>query len=238
MVFDGIRVAVFDLDDTLYAFEKPGAPNGDALRALADYAAPKLGISPDAFLAEVAASLRAQISRVGPGNAGYHSRHIRYAHLLEARGLPLRLASDFVDRYWKELFARIRPAPGAADLLRACRAHGLRVGIGTDMTAAEQFRKLDALGLLDLVDFVATSEEAGAEKPAPAFFDLVADKAGCARDGILFAGDNLQRDVLGSSAAGMRSVWIQPDAAARAEHPGIDAVASLEDLAASFRSCS
>ena len=234
MLFSGIRAVVFDLDDTLYAFDEGAAPNAAALRALAEYAAPKLGVSPDAFLDEVAASLRAQKEQTGADNPGYHSRCVRYARLLEARGLPLRLALDFVDVYWRELFARIRPAPGAADLLRACRARGLRVGLGTDMTAVEQFRKMEALGLLDLVDFVVTSEEAGVEKPNSAFFELVARKAGCAPSEILFAGDSLRKDVLGPAAAGMRAVWVQPDAAARAEHPGVAAVASLPELAAAL----
>ena len=34
MLFSGIRTVVFDLDDTLYAFERPGGPNDAALRAL------------------------------------------------------------------------------------------------------------------------------------------------------------------------------------------------------------
>ena len=221
---------MFDLDDTLYAFDGGAAPNADALRALAAVAAPALGVSEDAFLAEVAASLRAQKERVGPDSPGYHSRAARYARILEAHGLPLRLSLEWTERYWRELFARIRPAPGAADVLRACRARGLRVGVGTDMSAIEQFRKLETLGLLDLVDFVATSEEAGVEKPHPAFFDLVVEKAGCAPGEILFVGDNLRKDVLGSTAAGLRGVWLQPDASARAEHPEVAVVASLPDL--------
>ena len=231
---DGVRAAVFDLDDTLYAFEKPGGPNDAALRALAEFAAPRLGISPDAFVAEVAASLRAQKERAGAGNPGYHSRCVRYARLLEARGLPLGLALDFVDFYWKALFGRIEPAPGAAALLRTCRARGLRVGLGTDMTAVEQFRKMKTLGLLDLVDFVVSSEEAGIEKPDPAFFALVAEKAGCAPADVLFAGDNLRKDVLGSAAAGMRGLWVQPDAAKRAERPDVPSAASLGEIAAAL----
>lgn len=232
MLFSGIKTVVFDLDDTLYAFDGGAAPNAAALRALADFAAPKVGVAPDAFLAEVAASLRAQKERVGPDSPGYHSRAARFARLLEARGLPLRLSLEWTERYWRELFARIEPAPGAADLLRTLRARGLRVGVGTDMSAIEQFRKLETLGLLDLVDFVATSEEAGVEKPHPAFFDLVVEKAGCAPGEILFVGDNLRKDVLGSTAAGLRGVWLQPDAAAREAHPEIASVASLPDLLA------
>ena len=232
---DGVRAAVFDLDDTLYAFDGGAAPNAAALRALAAVAAPALGISEDAFLAEVAASLRAQKERVGPDSPGYHSRAARYARILEARGLPLRLSLEWTDLYWKELFARIRPAPGAADVLRACRARGLRVGVGTDMSAIEQFRKLETLGLLDLVDFVATSEEAGVEKPHPAFFDLVAEKARCAPGEILFAGDNLRKDALGAAAAGMRGLWLQADSAARAERPDVPSAASLPEILASLQ---
>lgn len=229
----GVRAAVFDLDDTLYAFDGPGGANPPALRALAAYAAPKLGLGEDEFLAEVAASLREQKARTGH-NAGYHSRCIRYSRILEARGLPLRLALDLAERYWTELFARIEPAPGAADLLRACRARGLRVGIGTDMTAIEQFRKMEALGLLDLVDFVVASEEAGVEKPEPAFFALVAEKAGCAPGDIFFAGDGLRKDALGAAAAGMRAVWLQPDAAKRAERPDVASAASLHEILAAL----
>ena len=53
-LFSGVRTVVFDLDDTLYAFDGGAAPNADALRALAAVAAPALGVSEDAFLAEVA----------------------------------------------------------------------------------------------------------------------------------------------------------------------------------------
>ena len=220
---DGFRAAVFDLDDTLYAFERN---NGPALRALAAEAAPVLGLSEDAFLDEVAASLRAQIARVGRASPCFHSRCIRFANLLEPRGLPLRHALAFTERYWKELFARIEPAPGAADLLR--------VGVGTDMTAIEQFRKLEAIGLLDFVDFVATSEEAGAEKPDPALFALVAEKARCAPADVLFVGDNLRKDALGAAAAGMRGLWLQPDPAKRAERPDVPSVASLPELLAAL----
>jgi beta-phosphoglucomutase-like phosphatase (HAD superfamily) len=56
----------------------------------------------------------------------------------------------------------------------------VRVGVGSDMTADWQFRKLERLGLLDRIDFAVTSEEAGVEKPAPGFFALCLEKAGCA----------------------------------------------------------
>ena len=226
----GVRAAVFDLDDTLYAFDGPGGANGPALRALAESAARALGLSPEGFLADVAASLAGQVARVGRSSPGYHSRCVRYANVLASHGLPLRHALPLVERYWTELLSRVSPDPAAAPLLRSLRERGLRVGIGTDMTAQEQFRKLEALGLLDLVDFVATSEEAGAEKPDPAFFALVADRAGCPPADILFVGDNLRKDALGAAAAGLRGLWLQPDGAKRAERPDVPSLPSLSAL--------
>ena len=231
--FDGLRAAVFDLDDTLYAFDAPGGANAPALRALAARAAPVFGLDEEAFLAQTAASLRAQIARAADG-VGYHSRCIRFANMLEARGLPLRHAVGFTDLYWKELFARIEPAPDAAALLGTMRGRGLRVGVGTDMTAVEQFRKLEAIGLLDGLDFVATSEEAGREKPDPVFFALVAEKAGCPPAQILFVGDNLRKDALGAAAAGMRGLWLQPDSGKRDGRPDVPSAGSLTEILAAF----
>ena len=71
-----------------------------------------------------------------------------------------------------------RGAPGAAEALDGLKAMGLAEGIGTNMTADYQFAKLERLGLMERVDFLVTSEEAGAEKPDPRLFALCAEKAG------------------------------------------------------------
>ena len=44
------------------------------------------------------------------------------------------------------------------------------------MTAYVQYRKLEAIGVTSYIDFIVTSEEAGAEKPHYHFFDICVEK--------------------------------------------------------------
>ena len=118
---------------------------------------------------------------------------------------------------------------GAADCLRALREAGYQVGIGTNMTAEWQIAKLIRLDLIGLVDFMVTSEEAGAEKPDRRVFDLCAEKAGCLNAECAFVGDSLKGDALGAQAAGMRGILFDP--LDRADDlPDIPRVARLSEL--------
>ena len=221
-----IRAAVFDIDDTLYDFT---AAHAAAMAALDGEAARRLGLAPAAWREAVAEAFRWQYAR-DPATAGFHSRFVRFQRVLEARNLPLAHAAPLADFYWASLLAALRPAPGAAALLAALRARGVRLGVGTDMTADWQLRKLERLGLLDFFSFAVTSEEAGAEKPAPAFFALCVEKAGCATDDVAFVGDNLGKDALGARAAGLRGIWLAPAPDARAAHPEVEAVPDLPSI--------
>ena len=131
------------------------------------------------------------------------------------------------EAYWDAYLAAIRPYPDAAETLSALRSRGVRIGLGTNMTAGMQFRKLERLGLADFFDFAVTSEETGVEKPAPEFFAACAAKAGCPAGRCLFVGDNPDADVRGALGAGLRAVWFAPDPAKRAAHPDLPSVASL-----------
>ena len=87
---------------------------------------------------------------------------------------------------------------------------GVRIGLGTDMTAYMQYEKLIRLGLMEYMDFIVSSEEAGTDKPGNAFFMLCARKAGCLPGECLFIGDNIVRDYGGAAAAGMQARWFIP----------------------------
>lgn len=114
------------------------------------------------------------------------------------------------DLYWETLLKAAVPSAGAQDAIRRLREQGIRIGIGTDMTACMQFRKLEVLGLLPYVDFLVSSEEVGAEKPKPAFFARCVEKAGCQRQECLFVGDSTEKDVRGAANAGLQTVWYRP----------------------------
>ena len=79
------------------------------------------------------------------------------------------------------------------------------------MTARIQFKKLEVLGLLLYVDFLVSSEEAGAEKPEASFFARCVEKSGCRAEECLFVGDSMRKDVQGAMDAGLQAAWYRPD---------------------------
>ena len=221
-----LRAVIFDLDGTLYDYE---AAHAVAFAALTDYACKTLSVTPQAFedLHRRAGQLLKQ--RCGGPCAAVHNRLIRYQLILELAGAPIAHAPEMAGLYWSTLIGAVRPNPGMMTCLRAVRDMGMVVGIGTNMTADRQFEKLNALGIMSLVDFMVTSEEAGAEKPDRRLFDLCAEKAGCDPRECAFVGDSLKGDALGALNAGMRPIWLCGGEAA-GDVPGIARIASLEQL--------
>lgn len=226
-----IKCAIFDLDGTLYDYHRAADP---AFDAFCDEGERLLGIP--------SATLRADLLRIGHDQweenhetTGYHSRMIRWQRLLEERDLPIRHAEHLDAVYWKTYLDRIEPFPDAASMLAELRSMGLRLGVGTNMSADWQHRKLIRMGLIDCFDFMVTSEETSIEKPAPRFFAACVAKAKCAADECLFVGDDPDRDAQGAIEAGLHGVWLQPSADARAARPGLPSVSSLSEIPAIVR---
>ncbi len=222
-----LKAVIFDLDNTLYDYDAAHAP---AFAAVSEYALNQFGIPAGRFEALHARAQQALIERCGVNCAASHNRLIRYQVLLEEQRLPLWHAPVMAHVYWSTLMDAMRANPGATAALKALRDRGLAIGIGTNMTADWQYEKLRRLGMLEYVDFIVTSEEVTAEKPDRKLFDCCAQKAGCAAGECAFVGDNLQADVLGAIAAGMRGIWLRrPDQPDR-EIPGGASLLSLEAM--------
>ncbi len=207
-----IKTVIFDVDNTLYSYTEA---HKEAFKALTAYAEEKLGLSQEDFEKlhqDTEKELRAYMGNV----AALHNRCIRYQVMLERRGIPLYPhVLKMNDLYWNRLLEAAEPSDGALDTIKALKGQGIRIGIGTDMTARVQFLKLETLGILSYVDFLVSSEEAGAEKPEQAFFARCVEKAGCGADECLFVGDNLTKDVLGAVDAGLHGVWYCPKGAGK-----------------------
>jgi HAD superfamily hydrolase (TIGR01549 family) len=96
--------------------------------------------------------------------------------------------------------------PDVVPVLTRLRAAGLLVGLaGNQPVDAEA--ELQALGLP--VDFVASSERWGVQKPDTAFFRRMVAEAGVAPHETAYVGDRLDNDVLPAIAAGMTGVFIR-----------------------------
>ncbi len=97
------------------------------------------------------------------------------------------------------------------DALRRLRVAGWRIGIVTNGMTDNQLGKIRNTGLSELVDGWGISDELGVRKPDPEIFRLVAERCAANLDhGGWMIGDNLIHDIAGGSAAGLRTIWLQP----------------------------
>ena len=202
-----IKAVIFDIDNTLYDYDRA---NAAAMTAVENYAEAHFGWSRRETESLVKDSYEEMIQLSGR-KAVIHNRLIRFQRILEQKSLPLSPhALRMYDIYWDTLTASSVLFPGLTDSLLALKEQRIRLGIGTNMTSVMQFRKLEALGLLPLFDFIVSSEEAGAEKPDISLFLLCCKKADCLPEECAYVGDNLKNDVIGAEEAGLKGIWFDP----------------------------
>ena len=171
-----IKAVIFDLDNTLYNFD---AANEFGIRALAAYTEPVFGWDYPKMKDLYEESREKLTERMGDVGSA-HNRLLRFQNLLEEKKLPLHPhALEMAKVYWRGVLDNMVPAPGVREMMKELRGMGIRIGLGTDMTAYVQYEKMIRLGLLEYMDFIVSSEEAGTDKPGNAFFMLCARKAGC-----------------------------------------------------------
>ncbi|MCA1222360.1 HAD family hydrolase [Streptomyces sp. 8L] len=97
--------------------------------------------------------------------------------------------------------------PEVRDALRALRADGLWLGIAGNQTvrAGKILRDLFSTD----VDLIGTSDDWGASKPDPAFFERVAAAVPARPHEILYVGDRVDNDLRPGAAAGMRTALVR-----------------------------
>jgi putative hydrolase of the HAD superfamily len=83
-------------------------------------------------------------------------------------------------------------------------------------------------GLLELVDGVVTSADAGAAKPDQAVFRKALELAGVDGAGAVHVGDSLDNDVAGARALGIRAILVQREGE---PPPGVESVRALTEVA-------
>ena len=94
--------------------------------------------------------------------------------------------------------------PDAVPCLEELHRRGLRIGI-----AGNQPEGMEEVCRGLPVDFVASSERWGVEKPSPLFFQKVIDESRTDPAAIAYIGDRLDNDILPAHAAGMLTVFLR-----------------------------
>ncbi len=195
---------LLDADDTLLDF---GAAESAAIRAVfAAHGHP----ADDALVARYSAINLRFWKRFERGEIPKEAIFAgRFAALFEECGMPDD--PEVFARDYQEALSREHPLlPGAAE---TCRALSERCDlyIVTNGVARTQYRRIADAGLTRWVRGVFVSEEAGSQKPDPAYFDYVFSRIGPVdRRRVLLVGDSLTSDMQGGRNAGIDVCWYNP----------------------------
>lgn len=208
MVVTMIKAVIFDLDDTLYAYEPLDQEAGKRVQ---DFTCQSLGISEDKYKEAYQFGRTETKKQLGDVGAS-HNRLLYFQKTLEyLRVNPMPLSLQMYEMYWGTFLEKMQLYPGVRQFIDKLHERGIIIAVCTDLTAHIQHRKIEALGLCDNISYLITSEEAGKEKPAPEIFELCLRKLGIPAKEICYIGDSYRKDIEGAAAAGMQTVWFHPD---------------------------
>jgi len=164
------------------------------------------------------AELRARVRldadlALGVSTEGRPAQDRYTAYLLEGLGLTapeeIEAAVSFKRSYNPPAGLFDCAIPGARDAIRGVKAAGLVAGVVSNSNGSVR-ALLDGAGLGAELDFVIDSALVGVEKPDPRIFRLGLERAGVAAHEAVYVGDLYSIDVLGSRAAGLGSILLDP----------------------------
>ena len=214
-----IKAVVFDLDNTLYAYDPLDQEAGQRVQ---DFTCRMLGISKDRYQ-EAYQFGRAETKRKLGNVAASHNRLLYFQKTLEYMKVkPMPLSLQMYEMYWGTFLEKMQLFPGARSLINSLCEKGIIIAVCTDLTAHIQHRKLIALGLSDDIFCLVTSEEAGREKPASEMFALCLEKLGLPAEEVCYIGDNYSKDIVGAKACGMKAIWFHPEKPAGQQYREIE----------------
>ncbi|MGW5238795.1 HAD family hydrolase [Monashia sp. NPDC004114] len=122
--------------------------------------------------------------------------------------------------------------PDTLGLLTAAETAGLPVALLTNSAEAPTRVKLEAVGLHERFDIVVTTDTLGFGKPDPRVYLEACRLLDLVPETIVCIGDNLEWDVLGAQAAGLRGLWL--DRAGAGTAADVATVRSLDEVTAAL----
>ncbi|MEP7177479.1 MAG: HAD family hydrolase [Pseudonocardiales bacterium] len=90
---------------------------------------------------------------------------------------------------YKQFWGRLRPLPGARDLLRECAKRGLQVVLASSANQEELDALRSVLDAEDAITAATSSSDADAGKPSPDILQAAMDEAGLSAQQVVVVGD-------------------------------------------------
>jgi 2-haloacid dehalogenase len=225
------KTLLFDIDDTLLDFK---ATEKQALASLFEHLKLPLSAENYAYYHDLNAHLWQQFERGQITKPDLLVR--RFSGLFEHMGNTELDGREVEMQYRHYLSLGHQQMPNATKLLaNLSQQHQLYVV--TNGVAKTQERRLSEADFNRYFQQVFISEQIGAQKPEPAFFEHVAGAIeDFDKDKALVIGDSLSSDIKGANGFGLDSVWFNPthkvnDGVAKPTYE-IDQLLELESIVA------
>lgn len=201
------RFLFFDLDDTLVRFSA-GQPDfwvlalNAELTAGHDVAALRRAIDPvsDALWGDPIRAFRGRLYM-------HEARREIAVEALVPFGLSEALCLRIADHVTDTKEDHVRPFDGAVETLTALGQRGHRMALLTNGSSAFQRRKIERFALASHFELILIEGELGFGKPDRRVFQRALDHFGITGAEAWMIGDNLEADIAGARALGLRTVW-------------------------------
>ena len=205
-----ISGVLMDIDDTMYSYDQP---NKVAIKSCY-VSMHNSGLIESISLSEFTdlyVKHRLLVTNKLQPQGSCRSRQFAFDGLL--RDLNINNAYLLADRYekiyWRNFYNAMKPSLDVHNFLVAVKKGGLLTCAVTDMQATFQIAKLKKIKFERYIDFLATSEEAGAEKPNKAIFQLALKKMQLTKKKVVMIGDNFKKDIKGAESFGIQAIYFK-----------------------------
>ncbi|GAA1222797.1 HAD family hydrolase [Rhodoglobus aureus] len=235
-----ITVALFDLDDTLFAHR---AAVDLAIRNYRHTLGPTLAAGPDDFTESARWTVLEELHyhRYLSGELNFEGqRQARARGFVDPYGVTFTdaEATHWFDAYFEAYRAAWHlhdDALACLDALEA-RSPAVRIGVITNGELDFQTSKVSTVDLANRVEHLVASGQFGHTKPDARIFHHACELFGVAPAEALYVGDRLVTDALGAANASLTGVWLDRERSAteaqleEARAAGVPVIHSLSEL--------
>ena len=205
--FRNLKAVLLDLDNTFYAYDPC---HEYALGKVYEHFKELSDWSFETYRGKYKVAQEVIKDQTGT-QAASHSRLLYFQVMLEQlfqRSKPSKaLALEKI--YWDNFLTKMVLRDDILTFTLSAHTRGLKICIVTDLTTRIQMEKICHLGIEDQIDILVSSEEAGADKPDSAIFNLALKKLAIKASEAIMIGDSPAKDIAGAEAVGIKSFLIE-----------------------------